>query len=145
MVSDGGEEAPTCLTYIGSAGRGDDWPPCSNMSVLVSCLGLRALAALGALCPHLLRSLQHHVAVPVRRCHLAQELLLAAVGENVGVVLNLPWSSGRGACFPAPDAPCCSPRSSRSGWSGGSWGTALSGPSCQLHVASASEGSLMPI
>lgn len=61
-----------------------------DVAVLVDGLGLLlALAALGDLSPHLLHVLQHHVAVPVKGLHAAQELLVvAAVDEHLGVVLD---------------------------------------------------------
>ena len=60
-----------------------------DVAVLVDWLGLLlALAILGDLGPHLLHFLQHHVAVPIKGLHTAQELLVAAIDEHLGVVLD---------------------------------------------------------
>lgn len=61
-----------------------------DVAVLVDRLGfLLALAALGNLSPHLLHIFQHHVAVPVKGLHPAQQLLVVAtVNEHLRVVLD---------------------------------------------------------
>lgn len=48
----------------------------SDVAGLVDCPGLLAFATVGDLGPHLIHILQRHVAVPVNRLHMAQELFV---------------------------------------------------------------------